>query len=375
MLLLVNTFLMTIVDNLKKLIEFKTLSGDKEALGRSHAWINKQLAGLPVYVKTITDEGFSSLIITTQKTKKPRILLAAHIDVVPGTSNVFKPVIKGKKLYGRGAYDMKFALACYLTLFRELGKDLSKHDIGILITPDEEIGGAHGTQAVLRKGYSADCCVLPDSGDENEIVVQAKGGLQFKVESVGKSAHASRPWEGINAIDNLTEYLSTLRDEFDVRFRDRRNIKECCSINVGTIKGGDKTNSIPGFAEATLDFRVFTEKEKDVVRQMVYKIAKKSKGLSVVEKLDVATFAADIRVKDVKVFMDIYKRTTKRSLRPSLAHGATDGRYLSQVGIPTILMRPVGGGHHSEAEWISISSLEEFYRVLKEFVTTNGAIS
>lgn len=363
---------MNLTDRLKKLIEFKTVTGNDKELRHAYAWVCEELKSLPVHIKRVHDAGFESLVITTRRTKRPKLMLAAHMDVVPGSESIFKPTIKNSKLYGRGAYDMKFALACYIELFKEIGKDLSLYDMGIVITSDEEIGGAHGTRFLIKKGFAATCCVLPDSGDKNELIVSAKGGLQFKIFSQGISAHASRPWEGDSAIKKLMAFLDELECLFNSTFRTKKNPRHCCSMNIGLISGGEKANSIPASAEAVLDFRLFTEAEKNKLRRIIKKLSKKRAGVTVQETLDVATFSVDVNIREIQSFREIYKKMTRCSLVPSLAHGATDGRFFSEAGIPTIILRPDGGGHHSENEWISIKSLERFYDTLKAFVIANA---
>src|SRR5680860_1035635 len=107
-------------DYLIDLIQFKTLSKDFKENGEALRWIENEIKDLPVFIKRYEKNGFQSLVITTKKTKTPKIMLAAHLDVVKGSKNIFQPVIKDGKLYGRGVFDMKYAIACYLKLLQEL---------------------------------------------------------------------------------------------------------------------------------------------------------------------------------------------------------------------------------------------------------------
>jgi len=115
---------MNIEDVLKKLIRFKTVSSNHKENEACLRWVQAQIKRLPVLAKIIRSHSFTSLVITTQQTKAPALWLAAHIDVVPGSPEVFIPKKQGNRLYGRGAFDMKFAVSCYIKLLKELGRDL-----------------------------------------------------------------------------------------------------------------------------------------------------------------------------------------------------------------------------------------------------------
>ena len=52
------------------------------------------------------------------------------------------------------------------------------------------------------------------------------------------------------------------------------------------------------------------------------------------------------------------------------APGSSDARFITPKGIPVIMTRPDGGGLHGDDEWLSLSSLEEYYQILKQYVLT-----
>jgi len=81
----------------------------------------------------IVDDLVALLVITT--------VYSAHVDVVAGDESLFTLRTSGDKLSGRGAYDMKFAIAAYMQLVDELQGTLNAYDFSIMITTDEEYGG------------------------------------------------------------------------------------------------------------------------------------------------------------------------------------------------------------------------------------------
>jgi succinyl-diaminopimelate desuccinylase len=355
---------------LKKLIEFRTISKDFKANGEALTWIENEIKNLPVHIKRYEKNGFKSLVITTQKTKTPKIMLAAHLDVVKGSDNVFKPIIKDGKLFGRGTFDMKYAIACYLKLLDELKDELPNFDLGIMITTDEELGGANGTNFLLNEEkYSAEVCVLPDGGKNWELITESKGILQVKVKSVGKSAHGSKPWLGESAIDNLIDFLQRLKTEkiFDKNYYNRTQEYYCNTFNIGKISGGEVTNQVADYAESILDIRfVSSENEADILNLL--KQAAGKSGKTEIEKIISGyPLKTDENNNYVREFIKIAKQNGI-DIKPTFTHGSSDARFFSEKNIPVIVIRPDGGGHHSEEEWIDLKSLNKFYKVLKAFV-------
>jgi len=72
--------------------------------------------------------------------------------------------------------------------------------------------------------------------------------------------------------------------------------------------------------------------------------------------------------KYVKDFLEILKEKFKIKPEFTFSHGSSDARFFFEEKIPVILIRPKGGGHHSEKEWIDLESLEKFYLILKSWV-------
>jgi acetylornithine deacetylase/succinyl-diaminopimelate desuccinylase-like protein len=355
---------------LKKLIEFRTITRDFDKNGQALSWIEDKIKDLPVYIKRHEKNGFKSLVITTQKTKTPKVMLAAHLDVVKGSDNVFKPVVKDGKLYGRGVFDMKYAIACYLKLLNELKAELPSLDLGIMITTDEEIGGANGVNYLLNEEkYSADVCVLPDGGANWQLITESKGILQIKVKSSGKSAHGSKPWLGESAIDNLVNFLQRLKNEkiFDENYYQRAEEHYCNTVNVGKIAGGEVANQVADYAEAILDVRFVSKENEADMLSLIKKAAKKSGKIKIEKIISGYPLHTDEKNSYVREFMNIAMKNGI-NIKPTFTHGSSDARFFSENKIPVIVLRPNGGGHHSEEERIDLKDLGKFYEVLKAYI-------
>ena len=117
---------------------------------------------------------------------KPNFNFAGHLDVVPPgdinnwTVNPFKPAIKGKYLIGRGANDMKSAIACFVAAVSSFKKKKFKGSISLLITGDEEGIAINGTKKVVeylkKKKEKIDFCLVGEPTNQNRLGEMMKIG-------------------------------------------------------------------------------------------------------------------------------------------------------------------------------------------------------
>lgn len=358
---------------LQKLISFKTLSHDHKANLEALQWFHAEVKDLPVHSKFYSFGGFPSLLITTRKTKKPKIILAAHVDVVDASAGMFRMRQAGTKLYGRGAFDMKFAAASYLTILKEMSRNVKDYDFGVLLTTDEEIGGANGVSALLDKGLSCEFCVIPDGGYDWAIERGAKGAMQLQVESYGKSAHGSRIWQGKNAIDQLNNFLQQVRGLFPAEPCGTKDHWHD-TFNLGQISGGMAANSIPDYAEAKINIRLTEKNSVERALRRIKAIQKKYSGI----KLNMLSAMAPYKILENNPLFQKFLSVLEENLRQKpvfiKSHGACDARFFLARKIPVVSLRPIGGGHHGEKEWVDLKSLEQFTRILKQFIIENAKI-
>ncbi len=366
------------MDYLKKalvsLIKFKTITGNLEETKKAFDWIKKEITSSPLFVRDFVFNNYGSLLITTKKTKNPNLLLSAHIDVVPAQASLFNPKIIKNRLYGRGAFDMKFAIACYLKIIRDLNKDIrnKKLNFGILITSDEEKGGFYGTKRILEKGFLPKVCFLPDGGNNWQIEKEAKGVLHLKITSKGKPSHGARPWMGQNAIELIFDFWEALREIFPsepCRVKDHFHD----TINIGRIEGGDVINKVPHKAFAWVDIRFTSGRKKREILRKVSDLSQSFKNVKV-EKLYVGNYhKVKTACQYIRSFSEIANKYFSIKTDFVSSHGTSDARYFSERGIPVVVTRPKGGGLHSDREWIDIADLEKFYFVLREFVKKHSS--
>lgn len=191
------------------------------------------------------------------------LCFTGHIDVVPvGTAPwTFPPfagIVNEGRLYGRGASDMKAGVAAFVAAACSVVEDGYRlcRGITLVITAGEETGceGAFhvGRQNVLGP---AELLIVAEP-TSNAPIFAHKGSLRVVVTARGRTAHSSMPEEGENAIDKVVHWIRALTaHDFGARHPLLGTMTAC----VTTIRGGENINSVPDWAEFTIDFRTLPQ--------------------------------------------------------------------------------------------------------------------
>lgn len=346
---------------LQDLVSYKSVERNLSQKNDCLDYIANRLSGSELKIKRGSSNGLPWLISTTQDTKHPKVLLQAHIDVVPGNDELFEVIDIDNKLKGRGVYDMKFAVACFLQLVEELKPELEKYDLGLMFTSDEEIGGENGVGYLLDQGYGTEICILPDGGNNWNLQSDCNGVWIAEITAKGKTAHGSRPWEGDNAITKLLDCIAEVQKVFPMDKSDKN------TITVSRISGGNAINQVPEEAKVTFDMRFVDEASYASKRIEVESCISKA-GLELETSARVAGINTDPKQPYIAKFMEIAKNIRGKSIECGRSYGSSDAHYFAAKGIPVVLIRPDGGSAHGDDEWIDQKGLQDFYRILKAYV-------
>jgi succinyl-diaminopimelate desuccinylase len=345
------------------LVAIPTVSPDVQANSRGLDYIEAFLAERGMHIIRHEHNGKSVLLATTRQTKSPKVMLTAHLDVVPALDHLFTMEEKDGKLFGRGVWDMKHAIAAFLSAVDLLGDTLLKHDFGILIYTDDE---AEDEQLdwLLTQGYSTDIVVLPDGSDNWQIEAMAKGLLYVALRITGKTSHGSRPWEGDSASLKMIDLLHELRSDF------HGHGPETDTLNIGLVhSGSDAWNQLPDHAEATLDIRIMSEERQAVwVKRFEALAAKYGAFLEI--RRNTSPLIHDRAHQHMQRFAECIYEVTGIKDEGFISFGTTSAVYFLRRGIPCIITSPPGGGRHSEEEWIDKQGLLNFPEVIKRYIET-----
>jgi succinyl-diaminopimelate desuccinylase len=292
----------------------------------------------------------------------PVILFHGHLDVVPAREGQFSPRVEGDRLIGRGAYDMKGALAALMCALADV-KDQRAVGVRLVCVPDEESDDVtrRSTDALVREGLRGDFALTGEPTDLH-IGVQAKGVLAVRLRVVGTAAHGSTPWLGDNAI--LKAHDAYRRIETLPFSRESSDLFDRPSINLARIDGGDAFNKVPDTCTIDVDIRFLPGQRPEAILDQIRRIG----DLEVVK-----TFIREPAIvpRDnpfVLALRDAVGRSTEGDALSVGRDGASDAIHFLEAGIPAVEFGPVGAGHHGPHEWVSVASLERYRTALADFV-------
>lgn len=245
------------IEILQKIIQIKSVNDNESEVAD---YISSLFSRFPeTNIQKVTyAPNRDNLVITIGKNQGPMLGLTGHMDVVaPGNLedwkyDPFSATIADNKVYGRGATDMKSGLAALVVALLELLEQKTElpGKIRLLATVGEETG-EYGAAQLTTKGFAdnlAGLLVAEPTSHMQNIVYTARGVIDYKVKSYGKTAHSAEPQDGINAIDNLIVFYH-LAIERLLKFSKTDPVLGGVTHSITKIKGGEQVNSIPSYAE------------------------------------------------------------------------------------------------------------------------------
>ncbi len=352
-----------IIELTKELIRFKTMHKNQEEILRCAGFIEAYFKKHDIVCKRVEHAGTPSIFVVPAGKTVP-VLLMSHIDVVDAPDELFEPVEKEGKLYGRGSIDDKYAAALSMVLVKEHVARLRKKGMGqadlpfgVLITGDEEIGGANGAKKALGL-VDTDFCIALDGGSIQTIVIKEKGIWRLKLVARGKAAHGARPWLGENAIENLMADYALIKPFFDPP-ADAGTEHWHRTLNFSIVQAGTSLNQVPDYAQALFDIR-YTE--TDNLDKLLEQMREAIKGELLEESREPLFLGGD------SPYLDLLLKIADKT-GTGAAHGASDARFLSDYGIKGIVWGADGDmSQHAMDEHVNIDSIRELYAILDEFM-------
>src|SRR3954452_14224737 len=292
----------------------------------------------------------------------PTVVLHGHLDVVPAREGQFEPRIEGDRLIGRGAYDMKGALAAMMLATVDAAQqDLVR--VRFVCVPDEEAEDVEdrSIDALIAAGLRGDFAITGEPTDLH-IGVQAKGVLAVRIEVAGKAAHGSTPWLGDNAI--LKAHDAFRRIETLPFSRESSDLFDRPSINLARIVGGDAFNKVPDVCVMDVDIRFLPNQDPGAILAQIREID----DLKIVKTFHRPPAIVSRRNAYVRALRDALSTSIQGEALSIGRDGASDAVAFLEAGVPAVEFGPIGGGHHGPEEWVSIGSLSHYRRALGDFV-------
>ncbi|MBI2033380.1 MAG: M20/M25/M40 family metallo-hydrolase [Candidatus Levybacteria bacterium] len=349
--------ILSITSTLGSLMAFQPTQHKPMGLRNAFDFSTERLKKAGLFVETFETNGKQTLYASfTKKNRKPAVILNGHLDVVDAKTQDFVLKENGDRLSGRGTADMLGSVALLIELFSELASLKKTPDCALMLVTDEEIGGHNGTKAARDKGYIPKFFIACEPSDE-KIIMDAKGVIWLKIETFGKQGHAARPWLYPNPVIKMLKNLQQVKE---VVKKDYKKSEWITTHNLTSFHAGKDINQVPDKAEVMVDIRYVSG---DDPKKIIHKYSQHKDW-----KVTPVMVEPPAHAKKKNHYINQLQRASKKKLSFDRQPGATDARFYSEAGVDSIVFGPIGGGYHSENEWVSQSSLLSCYNTFYNFL-------
>lgn len=271
------------------------LAAESVTPARGAAFDTLEAALLPLgfvverFVEGTAPDGPVENLLATRPGTGPHFAFAGHLDVVPPgpgwTGDAFVPEIRGDLLYGRGAVDMKGAIAA----FAAAAARVPDQQLSLIITGDEEGPATFGTPALIgrmaERGIRPDLCLVGEPTSQHRlgdmIKIGRRGSTVIAIEVPGRQGHVAYPHLADNPVPRLVRALA----EIDAIVLDSGNAWfQPSNIEVIDVTvGNPATNVIPGHASARISIRFNDEQHGAALIAQIEEIVARHAPAAIVE--------------------------------------------------------------------------------------------
>lgn len=316
----------------------------------------------------------------------PHLCFAGHTDVVPPgrledwAAPPFSAHQEGGFIYGRGAADMKGAIAAFATAAADAVKaGAFTGSLSLLITGDEEGPAINGTRKILawmkENGHVPDHCIVgePTSSEKlgDTIKIGRRGSLTIGVSITGTQGHVAYPHKADNPIPKLARLVDRLSAH---KFDDGNDRFDPTTLAFTTFDvGNPAVNVIPARASARFNIRFNTEHTHSSLITIVNDICQGvEKEMGGGFTLDISP-GADAFITEpgafVGVVMDAIAEETGVLTRLSTSGGTSDARFIKDY-CPVLEFGPLNATIHQVNEAIAIADLRKLAHIYRTIIET-----
>jgi len=323
-----------------------------------------RLAGLDVEVTEVAPGRPNAIGILQGRSPGRSLIFCGHTDTVgvQGMTAPFDPIQRERKLYGRGAQDMKGGLAAMLGAAAALTKSggLPSGQLIIAAVIDEEYKSLGAENLVTR--WHANAAVVTEPTDL-VIGVGHKGYSWVEVITRGVAAHGSRPKEGRDAIMSMGRFLSRLAElDRELQTRPPHPIVGTGSLHASLISGGRELSTYPDFCDLQMERRT-------IIGEPLETALTEIEAILAALKQDHTEFDASARilfgrpayaVPTDSDLPNMLLEAVSRVGRTTTCAGMTfwtDAAILGHAGIPSVVFGPGGAGLHGLEEYVLVDEV------------------
>ena len=361
------------VEDLRSLTALDCGTGNKSGIDRAVDVVVARLRGFGGQVQVIenTTAG-NDLVAKFNGAGGPNVLMLCHSDTVypVGTAPSRPFRIEGDRALAPGVSDMKSGLLTAVYAVAALS-DVEFDRFGaitVLCNSDEEAPPRHSLELIRDCARQADAVFCLEAARANGDIVSArKGVVIYTLTAHGRESHAGvAPESGRNAVVALSERI--------VELWRLNGMRPGLTINPGIIVGGTAANTVPAEASCVVDLRVAALQDVEIFETAVATLLsesvipditfdlQKELGMPTMEKTEESQRLVDAAI--------LAANELGFSLADTSTGGGSDGAYASEVGTPVLDgLGPVGGGAHSDREYVELDSIIPRTAMLARLVT------
>ena len=322
----------------------------------------------------------------SKKLNNKLLCFAGHTDVVPEGDykkwkfDPFLGKVSGGKLHGRGASDMKGAIAAWVMACNNILKKKKLNiALALLITGDEEGIATNGTVKVVKylkqKKIKINHCIVGEPTNPNYIgemiKVGRRGSLSFSIETIGKYGHVAYPHLAKNPVTSLIHICNKLNNlKLNLK---AKNFPQT-NLEVTSVDTGNPTsNVIPNSCKALVNIRYNTRYNEKL---LLKKIKASFSEVPCNVKLKIISSNKPFYTKSDKFLSllekSIYK-VTKKKPTLSTTGGTSDARFIKDI-CPVYEFGSVGKTMHQINENIDIKDLENLQQIYEDLILSYNDI-
>ena len=364
------------MDFWRQLVQIESGSANKAGVDAVARRVQEELDTIGAHTEIHEMKRAGNMLVSVLNEDVPEapVLLLGHMDTVfPDGTVADRPfTLRDGKAYGPGVLDMKGGVTIAVFAMKALKEaGWSRRPVRLVLAGDEEVGHCDSDcdQQIMEQARGAVAAFNCESGRlGNEVVIQRKGALTYRIDVTGIAAHAgNEPEKGRSAILEMAHKVIAIQNLTDWQ--------QGTTYNVGVISGGIVANAVPDVASIIIDVRYLKKeyisdieaKLQDVARTTYVDGTKASlTRLSCCIPMERMAETDGLLAK----VQDAY--ASFGMPRPSgiTVGGGSDSAYTVAAGVPTICAMGVEGSrHHSPEEYASVESLYARAKALAYVVT------
>jgi glutamate carboxypeptidase len=361
------------LDLLERLVNIDSGTDDKAGVDAVGRVMRAELENVGLTVDVVPQPELGDHLVATKSGTSRRVaLLVGHLDTVfaSGTARARPYRVERTRAYGPGVYDMCGGLVVLLYALRGLREALppawARLGIRVVLNSDEEPGSDTSRELIAANAREAHvACILEPARPGGEYVLARKGVARYVIRVLGAAAHAgNQPQLGANAIAEIAAKVVALHQVTD--------FVSGLTVNVGVIRGGERVNVVPDWAECEIEARLPTQASFHVFEAALESLRAPQlvPGTSAEIVGGIKQHPMEPRADAAPAWSILQEVGAEIGFEVSAiaTGGASDGNTTSQL-IPTLDgMGPRGDFAHSPREYVELASVLERTEALARFL-------